>query len=87
LTSSESRLQAAVGVASNALQLVASSASSLLSLIPLGLGFIWILFNRELEAWHDKISGTYVVQQNPSIIRATAPPPSPGPSATPPQTM
>ena len=61
--------------------------SSLLSLIPLGLGFIWILFNRELEAWHDKISGTYVVQQNPSVTRATTPPPSPGPSATPPQTM
>jgi hypothetical protein len=61
--------------------------SSLLSLIPLGLGFIWILFNRELEAWHDKISGTYVVQQNPSVTRATTPPPSAGPSATPPQTM
>jgi uncharacterized RDD family membrane protein YckC len=61
--------------------------SSLLSLIPLGLGFIWILFNREHEAWHDKISGTHVVQQNPSVTRATTPPPSPGPSATPPQTM
>jgi uncharacterized RDD family membrane protein YckC len=61
--------------------------SSLLSLIPLGLGFIWILFNRELEAWHDKISGTYVVQQNPSVTRAMTPPPSPGPTARPPQTM
>jgi uncharacterized RDD family membrane protein YckC len=60
--------------------------SSLLSLIPLGLGFIWILFNRELEAWHDKISGTYVVQQNPSVTRAMTPP-SPGPTARPPQTM
>ena len=40
--------------------------SSLLSLIPLGLGFIWILFNSDLEAWHDKISGTYVVRRNPS---------------------
>jgi uncharacterized RDD family membrane protein YckC len=36
--------------------------SSLISLIPLGLGFVWILFNRDLEAWHDKISGTYVVR-------------------------
>lgn len=40
--------------------------SSLLSLIPLGLGFIWILFNSDLEAWHDKISGTYVVRRSPS---------------------
>jgi uncharacterized RDD family membrane protein YckC len=48
--------------------------SSLLSLIPLGLGFIWILFNRDLEAWHDKISETYVVQLNPSATRSTTPP-------------
>jgi uncharacterized RDD family membrane protein YckC len=44
--------------------------SSLLSLIPLGLGFIWILFNSNLEAWHDKISGTYVVRRNPSPSRS-----------------
>jgi uncharacterized RDD family membrane protein YckC len=61
--------------------------SSLLSLIPLGLGFIWILFNRDLEAWHDKISETYVVQLNPSATRSTTPPPSAGPTTTPPQTM
>jgi len=61
--------------------------SSLLSLIPLGLGFIWILFNRDLEAWHDKISETYVVQLNPSATRSTPPPSSAGPSATPPPTM
>jgi RDD family len=36
--------------------------SSLISLLPLGLGFIWILFNRNLDSWHDKISGSYVVQ-------------------------
>lgn len=61
--------------------------SSLLSLIPLGLGFIWILFNRDLEAWHDKISETYVVQLNPSATRSTTPPTSAGPTTTPPQTM
>jgi uncharacterized RDD family membrane protein YckC len=61
--------------------------SSLLSLIPLGLGFIWILFNRDLEAWHDKISGTYVVQLNPSATRSTTPPSSAGPTTTPPPTM
>jgi hypothetical protein len=61
--------------------------SSLLSLIPLGLGFIWILFNRDLEAWHDKISETFVVQLNPSATRSTTPPSSAGPTTTPPQTM
>jgi MFS family permease len=61
--------------------------SSVLSLIPLGLGFIWILFNRDLEAWHDKISATYVVQLNASATRSTTPPSSAGPTATPPPTM
>jgi hypothetical protein len=60
--------------------------SSLLSLIPLGLGFIWILFNRDLEAWHDKVSETYVVQLSPSAKRSTPPPPSTG-TPTPPETM
>jgi uncharacterized RDD family membrane protein YckC len=61
--------------------------SSLLSLIPFGLGFIWILFNRDLQAWHDKISETYVVRLNPSPDRSATPPSSSGPTATPPQTM
>jgi hypothetical protein len=61
--------------------------SSLLSLIPLGLGFIWILFNRDLEAWHDKISETYVVQLIPSATRSTTPPSTAGPTTTPPQAM
>jgi uncharacterized RDD family membrane protein YckC len=61
--------------------------ASLLSLIPLGLGFIWILFNRDLEAWHDKVSETYVVRLQPSATRSTTPPSSAGPTATPPQTM
>lgn len=43
--------------------------ASLLSLLPLGLGFIWILFNRDLEAWHDKISGTHVVRRNSGLNR------------------
>jgi uncharacterized RDD family membrane protein YckC len=60
------------------------SLSSLLSLIPLGLGFIWILFDRDLAAWHDKISETYVVRLNPSAGRAATPGSSPGPTASPP---
>jgi uncharacterized RDD family membrane protein YckC len=27
----------------------------------LGLGFIWILFDREKLAWHDRASGTRVI--------------------------
>ena len=33
-----------------------------LSLIFLGLGFIWIAFDPEKQGWHDKIAGTVVVR-------------------------
>jgi len=61
--------------------------SGLISLIPLGLGFIWILFSKDLDAWHDKISNTHVVQSHPAVAHppsGQAPatqPPSPPPSA------
>jgi uncharacterized RDD family membrane protein YckC len=35
--------------------------SSLLSLLPVGLGFLWILFDPQRQTWHDKISGSVVV--------------------------
>jgi uncharacterized RDD family membrane protein YckC len=36
-------------------------AWALLSLLPLGLGFVWILFDPERRAWHDRLSRTRVV--------------------------
>jgi uncharacterized RDD family membrane protein YckC len=33
-----------------------------LSLAVAGLGFLWIAFSDEREAWHDKIAGTAVVK-------------------------
>lgn len=35
---------------------------AIISLIPLGLGYIWILFSDEKLAWHDKLSETCIVQ-------------------------
>jgi uncharacterized RDD family membrane protein YckC len=32
-----------------------------LCFISLGLGFLWILFDRQRRGWHDKLSGTLVV--------------------------
>jgi uncharacterized RDD family membrane protein YckC len=40
------------------------------SAIPLFLGFIWILFDRRHEGWHDKIAGTnviYIIHQPPAV--------------------
>jgi len=34
---------------------------ALVSLLPMGLGFLWILFDPERRAWHDRLSRTRVV--------------------------
>ncbi|MBN8737509.1 MAG: RDD family protein [Xanthomonadales bacterium] len=34
----------------------------ILSMLPLGLGFIWVAFDRRKQGWHDKIAQTVVVR-------------------------
>ena len=34
--------------------------------IILGLGFLWILFDRDRQGWHDKLMTTYVVEKAPA---------------------
>ena len=41
---------------------VARALGCLLSLAVAGLGFLWIVFDDERQAWHDKIAGTAVVK-------------------------
>ena len=41
---------------------IVRALSCFLSLIVLGLGFIWIAIDPERQAWHDKIAGTVVVR-------------------------
>ena len=36
--------------------------ASLLSLACLGLGFLWVLFDRDKLAWHDRLSSTHLVR-------------------------
>ncbi len=33
------------------------------SMLPLGLGFVWIAFDPRKQAWHDKLCGTVVVRK------------------------
>jgi hypothetical protein len=64
---------------------IVRALASLLSLLPLGLGFLWILFDPQRQTWHDKISGSVVVPVAPrSEPRNLSPPeqPSTGPSAS-----
>lgn len=39
---------------------------ALLSWAPLGLGFTWILLNRQKLAWHDMLTNTRVVRHKPT---------------------
>ena len=36
----------------------------LVSMIPLGLGFIWIGIDSRKQGWHDKLAGTVVIKTN-----------------------
>ncbi|NGP51927.1 RDD family protein [Thioalkalivibrio sp. XN8] len=36
-------------------------AAAVLSWLPLGLGFLWVLVDRDRLAWHDRLSGTRLV--------------------------
>ena len=35
----------------------------LVSILPFGLGFIWIAFDKRKQGWHDKLAGTVVVRK------------------------
>ncbi|KXO09165.1 hypothetical protein AKG98_1377 [Moritella sp. JT01] len=34
-----------------------------ISLLPIGLGFFWIGWDKKKQAWHDKLAGTVVIRQ------------------------
>jgi uncharacterized RDD family membrane protein YckC len=40
----------------------------LLSALPLGLGFLWMLWDARRQTWHDKLAGTLVVHDMPNRI-------------------
>lgn len=35
--------------------------SGVFSLVPAGIGFIWVAFDRDSQSWHDKLAGTSVI--------------------------
>ena len=46
-------------------QLIIRYLSYYVSLIPLGLGFLWIAFDPRKQGWHDKLAGTVVIKGKP----------------------
>ncbi len=39
----------------------------LLSALPLGLGFLWVLFDKRRQGWHDKLAKTLVILDDESL--------------------
>ena len=50
-------------------QLVLRYLCYIISALPLGLGFLWIAFNKRNQGWHDKLSNTVVMLQDESLIK------------------
>lgn len=43
-------------------QLVIRYLAYFVSLLPLGLGFLWVAFDARKQGWHDKLAGTVVLR-------------------------
>lgn len=56
-------VDAETGKAASTGQLIGRFFGYFLSIIPLGLGFIWVAFDQNKQAWHDKLAGTVVVRK------------------------
>jgi len=44
-------------------QLIGRYFAYYVSMIPLMLGFIWIIFDKQKQGWHDKLAGTLVIRK------------------------
>ncbi len=61
-------VDAATGGAVPFPRLVLRYLGYVVSALPLGLGFAWILWDRRRQGWHDKLAGTLVVHDMPNRI-------------------
>lgn len=61
-------VDAVTGAHPSAPRYIARYVGYLLSMLPLGLGFIWIAFDKRKQGWHDKLSGTVVVRKKPDTV-------------------
>ena len=54
-------------------QIIVRTIFSFFSVIPLGLGYVWIAIDANRQAWHDKIAGTYVIKANSISVQTIRP--------------
>jgi uncharacterized RDD family membrane protein YckC len=62
-------VDAATGADAPFPRLVIRYLGYLLSALPLGLGFLWMLWDARRQTWHDKLARTVVVHDPPNRIR------------------
>ncbi|WP_434057075.1 RDD family protein, partial [Candidatus Pseudothioglobus singularis] len=43
-------------------QAVGRYFATILSMVIFGLGYLWIVFDRRNQSWHDKLAGTVVIE-------------------------
>ncbi len=43
-------------------QLIIRYLGYIISILPFGLGFIWIYYDKKCQGWHDKLAGTVVIR-------------------------
>lgn len=56
-------VDAVSGEAPSTGQLVGRYFAYFVAILPLGLGILWVAFDRKKQGWHDKLAGTVVVRQ------------------------
>jgi uncharacterized RDD family membrane protein YckC len=56
-------VDAASGEAASAGQLVGRYLAYYVSLLPLGLGILWVAFDKKKQGWHDKLARTVVIRR------------------------
>jgi uncharacterized RDD family membrane protein YckC len=61
-------VDARTGAPASTGQLVGRYLGYYLSLIPLGLGFIWVAFDAKKQGFHDKLAGTVVVRDEQAAL-------------------
>jgi uncharacterized RDD family membrane protein YckC len=57
-------VDATSGNAPSPAQFIGRYIAYFVAILPLGLGILWVAFDKRKQGWHDKLAGTVVVRQS-----------------------
>jgi len=61
-------VDASTGKPPSLMQLIVRYLAYIVSALPLGLGFFWILWDKRKQGWHDKIARTVVIVHDEATV-------------------